>query len=411
MDKSKKISLLVLIVVIGFSLGVIYHYILGNYLKMEDQFTSFLWPARDSFCDFKATLYYIQDFKPYDGKANFWVVYFPLSYVIMLFPFLFVKGWLNGYLFFVSIFLFFLFYANKKYLYCENLNKFQNIQNIFTLSLISYPVLYSLDKGNFDMVLFVLLGLSVFAFRAEKYKTSAVLLAVVNACKPFTLLFLLLFLMKKKYREFFLSIVLTGFLIVVGFLFFGFDILYQAKVLIDIWQTYKLAYAFSDIKEFGMAFGSSLFMPLKVFLCRLPEPPVLSTFLFTKIYDALCFLITAATLFFVWKEKAFWKQLALLTCNFILLPYITYDYKLIFLYIPMWFFISAKEKTKFDLIYIIIFGLLFIPKNIIINLVQTNPVIPKFFSLSIIINPILMLILTILIIYEQLKAKGHKENG
>lgn len=411
MDKSKKIIILSTIVLAGFFFAVVYHYVLGFYLNLGDNYNSLVWPSDGAFCDFKNTLYHVRDFIPYELSSKLWVVYFPLSYIIMLFPFIFVKGWFSGYLFFVLLLLAFLLYSNKKYLYCENLNKLQNIKNIFILSFISYPVLYSLDKGNFDMFLFVVLGLCVFAFNKEKYILSSVLLAVVNACKPFTLLFLLLFLIRRKYKEFFLSLFITGILIIGGFLFFSQDLSGQFNILRDTWVRFKVIYAFSDLEEVGMRFGSSIFMTLKLIFCRLTAQPIISTIAFTKIYDIACYFITAITMFFVWKEKIFWKQLTLLTCNFLLLPYITYDYKLIFLYIPVWFFISEKEKTKFDLIYVILFGLLFIPKNIIINVVQTGPTVVEWFSLSIIINPILMIILTCLIIYEQLKIKANIKNG
>ena len=82
------------------------------------------------------------------------------------------------------------------------------------------------------------------------------------------------------------------------------------------------------------------------------------------------------------------------------IPYLVNDYKLLFLFIPVWFFVNSKEKSKFDLIYTILFAFLFIPKNIIIDLNPTD-----YFSISILINPIIMILLWGLIIFEQYKVK------
>jgi hypothetical protein len=404
MDKSEKITLFATILLAGFTLGVIYHYIIGFYMHAGESSRSFLYPTSDSFCDLFSILHFIKDFAPYK-QVVMWVAYFPLTYLCM-FPFTLIKNHLLCYLIYISPFLTYLIFQNSKLFSCKNLTNLQNFQNIFILTVISYPVLYILDKGNFDMYLFILFGACVYAFKSKKYLLSSILLAVVNAMKPFTILFLLLFLKQKKYKECLLSIILSGLLVVGGFLIFKGDFFQQVNVFLSVQLYFKKVYALTNY--IGIGFCSSLFMPLKVMALNISANP---TFIsdFVKIYDYFCILITILTMFFIWREKVLWKQLTLIICNFILLPYCTYDYKLIFFFIPIWLFVNEKNKSPFDLAYIIIFSLLFIPKNIMLFFpLMTNGLI-NWTSFSAIINPIIIIVLSLLIIYEQFFTKNLEE--
>lgn len=91
----------------------------------------------------------------------------------------------------------------------------------------------------------------------------------------------------------------------------------------------------------------------------------------------------------------------------ILTPYLMNDYKLIFLFIPIWLFVNAKEYSKFDVIYCALFGLLLIPKALIL---LNHPLgIEHEFSNSIIINPVLIMLFMGLIIFEQFYKKQKEE--
>ena len=51
MEKEQKIMILSSIVLVGFVMGVFYHYILGFYLHAPEPYNSFLYPASMAFCD------------------------------------------------------------------------------------------------------------------------------------------------------------------------------------------------------------------------------------------------------------------------------------------------------------------------------------------------------------------------
>lgn len=408
MEKSQKVTLFSIITLVGFAFGVIYHYVLGFYMHWQGTYESFLYPASWAFCDLFGVINGIKDLKPYQ-EVSMWSVYFPLNFVFML-PFAYIKNKLLAYFIYISGFVAYLITMNTKMFSCKNLTKLENFQNIFIITALSYPVLYCLDKGNFDMYLFVLLGFWTFAFQKEKYKLSAVLLALINAMKPFTVYFLLLYLMKKRYKELALSVVLTAVLIIGGFLIIPDNLFNEVSVFFKCLKLYKDVYTHQA--QIGMAYVSSLYMPLKALFLHFTVS-VKNVGIFNFIYDIFCQFITIATLVFVWREKTFWKQLTLLICNFLLLPYCTYDYKFIFLYIPIWLFINQEEKTKFDFYYLILFALLFIPKNILVNFPYIHNGGENWLSLSAIFNPIIMILLCLLIIQEQFnqgKSKRRIEN-
>lgn len=404
MQKSDKVALFSNIILVGFVMGVIYHYVLGFYMQLGQPYNTFIYPPSMAFCDFTGIANYAKQLNPYH-EVVLWACYFPLDY-IFLYPFSLIKNFVVSYTLYISIFLIFLIYANTKAFACENLTKLQNFQNIFILSVVSYPVLYMLDKGNLDSILFIILALFVSAFKSEKYFLAAILLGIENAFKPFPIFFLILFLMKKKYKEFFISLLISALLIIGGFMFLKGPFFDQIIIFIKSLALFKARYALGP--ALGIGFSSSLFMPLKAVMLHF-STKVSDIATFVKIYDYFSLFASIITLFFVWREKILWKQLTLLICNFLLLPYCTYDYKFIFLFIPLWLFVNTEEKSKFDLTYIILFALLFVPKSIIINFPGIHLQNQSWLTLSAIINPVIMIILTLLIIYEQFLSK--KDDG
>lgn len=406
MDKKSKISILANIVLIGFVLAVIFHYVLGFYLNKTYPFNTFLWQPGIAFGDFTEMLPLIKDLAPFKAH-NYWLNYFPLSFLI-LFPFTFINNVTFSYIIFASIFIGFFAYLNKKYFICEQLNKVENFQNILILSSLSYPFLSLIDRGNLDMVLFVLFAFFIISFKSEKYLLSSILLAIANSIKPFTLMFLILFLLKKKYKELIINIILTTLLIIGGFMLLKGNIFDQISVFISNVADFNYRYVYST-KSWGMGNNSSLYMCLKMLFCMNSSSFHVSTFLLTNIYKYISALFTVITIFFACKEKIFWKQITLMTLYMLLIPPVITDYKLIFLFVPIYLFVNAKkeEATKSDLIYLIFFALLLIPKHYFIVDLLDNM---NKFSISAILNPIIMLLFMGQIIFEQIKSTQKKSN-
>lgn len=396
MNKSEKVTLLATIVLIGFALAVIYHYILGFYMGANYPYSTFLSPHNLLLSDFLAPFSQVSKFNPFE-KPDFWINYFPLAYII-LYPFTLIKNPIFSYLIFISGFITSFTYLNWKFLNCKDLVKVQNLQNIFVLSFFSYPFLYILDRGNFDMFLFVLFASFVYAFKVEKYFFAGILIAIANACKPFFVLFLFLFLFKKKYKEFFVSIILSALLIIFGFMVLKGGWAYNFSIFIE---NLKLTQDFFIYKiNGGLVNTSSLFMTLKALLCYKFNLISINSLLGISKYISIA--LTGLALFFAYKEKAFWKQISLMTLTMLVVPYIVFDYKLLFLFVPMWLFVNNNEKSKFDLAYTILFGLLFVSKALPLDFVI-------YIEFSVVINSLIMILFMGLIIFEQFQLKSIRE--
>lgn len=407
MGKSEKVTLLATIILAGFAFGVIFHYILGAYLHLPKPFNSFIWSPNLAFSDFWDVSAVVKNFAPFQ-KPIWYINYFPLAY-IFLFPFTLIKNKLIGYLLFLSIFFCFWVPFNIKTFKCEDLNKIQNLQNLFLLTCVSYPFIMIIDRGNFDMMLFIMFAGFIYFYKKEKYLLSAVILAMFNAIKPFMAIFLVLFLFKKKFKETFFSLVISLLLIIGGFMILKGGFWDQIIVFLSNIKDCKYLYLNSAITNSNGDFANStLFIPLKLSIIYLKLQTIITTASLLKIYAAVCSILTLTTIFFASKEKVLWKQVSLLTFCALITPYIMIDYKLLFLFVPIGLFVNTKEKTKFDLVYAILFGLLLIPKNVIIVFKQF---LPLWFSFSVVLNPLIMLLFMGLIIFEQFRNKKEKKIG
>lgn len=400
MEKSSKTTLLATIVLVGFAWAVVFHYIMGFYLNAPYPFDTFLSMPKDIFGDFLIALTNIKGFVPY-ASVDGWMVYFPLAYILLI-PFVYIQNTLISCLIFAFGFVSFLAFMNFKCLYAKNLTRVENFKNIFIMTFLSYPFLYMLDRGNLDMYLFILFVGFVYFFKSEKYLLSAVLIGLENAMKPFSALFLILFLFKKRFKEFFLSLFITGILIVGGFLCFKGGFFNQLHVYHGNLIMFKKLWIYDD-KDRGMLQCSSLFSALKFFLCS--YKPIISAFFLEKIYSYIGFIITSIIIFFAYREKTYWKTITLLTLHMLLVPYIICDYKLIFLFVPIWLFANTEEKTKFDKVYTILFGLLLIPKKIFTVWIHAAAV-SRLVTFGVVVNPLLMILFIGLIIYEQFSKKN-----
>lgn len=400
MEKSKKILLFANILLVGFFIQIVYVYYSSGIAGLGYPYNSFLFKANIAFSDFWGILIKIKSLHPYTLPAN-WQNYFPLSFILIL-PFAYVKNLIFSYFIFATGFLAFFTYCNYKKLSCSEFCTLQNIQNMVILTFFAYPLICLLDRGNLDMLSFIFFVPFIYFFKKEKYEKSALCLAIINAMKPFSVLFLLLFLFKKRYREFFLSIGTTFLLILGGFLVFGTDVLGQFAVLVQSWQSFLLTYVYSpDINLMGQ---SSLFAMLKIIFCKLQVPFYIPIPKLVGMYNIFSIFVTVITAIFAYREKIFWKQIMLLTLYMILMPLVSMDYKMVFLYVPIWLFMNNPEKSKTDLAYIILLGLLFIPKFMVIPLPDV-----QWFSPSAILNPLIMVIMSALIVVEQFLPDNKKE--
>ena len=421
MEKIKKLNIITGIVLAGFIIAVVYHYILGNIFHLDYPYNTFLFNPKVRFSDFTINMYSIfrtNEFNPYNQNWAY-VNYFPFGVWIQ---YLFTKiPLLLSFLIFMitSIVYYGIYnYKNIKSILPTNYN-FNIITSFFVISFLSYPFLIWFDRANFEILIFLFVSLFAYFFAKEKYLISALILSIPIAIKGFPLIFLILFLKKLKFKEIFYCLSVVFLLTFLSFLLMKGDLLTNLICYSNQLKLYMDDYA---IHNNGLGFGSSLFGIVKFIIFWLNgcfKSFVINDYFFgftsfvyvcgsqifdfinkaLTIFNPISMLLSLAIFCYVFFiEKELWKQILLIViCSIIFMP-VSGDYKLLHLLIPMWLFLNSQIKSKTDLIYTILFGLILIPKN---YLQFVDPNIPNsFFSISIVINPVILSVMTLIIIIE-----------
>ena len=387
MTKEKKINILVLIILTGFILAVIYHYILGVVLHYPSPLNSFLFNPADQLNDFRNV---------YKEFAN---PYFPFGNLI-IYIFCLIRPMNFSLILFLT-----LSFAPIIYYFWSNLqvkHRYTSIINTIVFSLFTFPILFLFDRGNFES--FVFLFLILFAVLYQKGKTyhAIIPLSFAIAMKLFPAIFVLLFFSDRKYKHIFW----TGILVIIITLLSTWPlpggVIESFSELGRNTSGYMQLYVIGD---WGLDFGHTIFGLIKITLYSINLGFLIPYIL--KPYMILVFLLgSIVSLYVVFIEKELWKKVVLIVIAMNLLPHVSADYKLVYLFIPIFLFINLKndssssleskkrffdKQNKLDYLYIILFGLLLIPKNY------------RVFSYvydGVILDPILMIALSYLIIRD-----------
>ena len=389
MNKVQKIDTISLIIIAGFSFAVFYHYILGTYLGLTYPYDTFLFRPSDKFMDFFNMLV-----SPYrDGK--FHNVQFPfgqrLAQSFTIFP-----PNIGLTVFFTIFFSFFLYvnYSNLKISIKE-----QTIKNVFVFSFLTYPFLFVVDRANIEIFVFIFLYLFIYFYRKQQTLISIVFLACAISMKIFPGVFVILLLSDRKYKEAVYACFLVLLISVIGYFSYDGNMVENIRAHMITLNFYSMAYS---IGNEGLYFGNSLWGPVKLMI--IGSGIKCSPALATKVYSiSVMILFAFISVYIIFKEKIFWKKIALLVFSMNLFPFVSGDYKLIHIFLPLFLFINNENKDRFDWLYAVLFGLLLIPKAYVHY--RLNPEITS----SIIISPLLMAFFAIVIMSQGLFA-GIRKN-
>lgn len=286
--------------------------------------------------------------------------YLPLTYVL-LWP-LRIFPAQTGALFCVFAFLVFMLCYTR--LNLKNINGGGWAAIIFTF--LCYPVFFLAERANVEMLLFALFVWFLYSYKKQFFYVAAILLSMLISQKIYPAVFIILFLKDKHFKPVFLSVLLS-----VGFFFLGLALTgNNPHGLVTNLAYFNERYA---IGPQGIAFSHTLYA-----LIRLPFTVVLNYYSMTietykSISSALSFpymvfcfaFFSIASLIVILKKQAFWKNIFILSACSIWLPYVSFDYTLIWLLPPFFLFTAdTEEENKKDvLLYGILFGILFIPIN------------------------------------------------
>jgi hypothetical protein len=150
--------------------------------------------------------------------------------------------------------------------------------------------------------------------------------------------------------------------------------------------------------------GVALFTLIKIIFIEtdLLQKVNMTQFLSIYIKIAIIMFLSIAA-YVVFLEKDFWKRVAILVIAMLLLPQVSADYKLIHIFIPLFLYINAPRPSRLDWLYIVLFGLLLIPKDYYLLSKVFSEGGTADISISVIINHIVLIIMLLLIIGTGLK--------
>ncbi len=394
LEKEDKIQVLSFGVLLGFVVAVFFHYIQSFYYGAIYPSNTFIfYGAHEQFKDFYDTMKQAGVLNPYYTLPNRGE-YFPLTY-ILLFPLSILK--LNLALsVYYGFCLGFYFVFLKKYLgppgnsICK---KYQNAANILTLGFLSYPFLFIFERGNIEFILFLSLATFLFFYSRKKIWYSLPFLIIAICLKAYPIVFLVLLWSDKHYCK---ALFVFGFSILLSLLSLammkhGFNInLNGFKSALS-----SLTTNCTIVPDRCVNFSSGLWGAIKTFYLLFAHSAL--NYKKMQIYTAssvLVFFVISLYIYFV--EKVAWKKTALLTFPMILFPFVSYDYRLMLVLLPLFSFLE-NESSRYDLFYAVVFILLLIPKNYYI--------LPNSTSISCLLNPLLLVLMSTFIIWQGISNK------
>jgi hypothetical protein len=383
-----KVNLLVLIVMIGFSIAVGYHYFQGAYLLKPYPQNTFLFRPDDRFNDFYNPVRGSADLDPFrPDKISYKGGYPPFGYLVA-YLFSLVKPWTISLLLFIITFFISFLYLMRYFLFRQKKRiDLRDYISLFVLTFLTYPILFAIDRANFDLIICIMLFLFVLFYQKKKILLSTVFLGIAIAIKPFAGLFILLYLFDKEYKAALILLFNVLVLTVISLSLFKDGLFIESqKFLLDFSSAGKLivsgsiAHFSSDLYNFLIILISGI---LRLFNS---EVSLISNSIFKLSYTIFALSVTIGFSIYCWKNsQPFWKKLLILTCLIILLPFASGDYRLTYLFPPLFLFLSSKEKGTHDFLLIILFGLLLIPKNYYTLNIDQN--------IGMLLNPIIIVLI------------------
>ena len=216
----------------------------------------------------------------------------------------------------------------------------------------SAPFLFWFERGNY-IILAVIFSLLFIMFydSNKKYLRYLALFALALAIniKIYPAVLGLLLLKEKKFKEIFLLGIYTALLFFVPLIWLG-----GIDSILLFLRNLKLNSQRAVNCGYGYLLSLSSTLKMLVYAVFRQEYPILN-----KMFFVLSVFILSVGAFSAYFIKSKWKTLAILCLLMILIPQISYTYVLLFMIIPLLYFLNEEEYNFKDLIYLFLFSLIF----------------------------------------------------
>ncbi len=391
--KRNRVRLLVTIVLVGTLASIAWHYVSGFYLGQGYPQSTFLYAPDLHFSDWRYVYIYAQKFV----RGVPWQFgYFPFGSLTAVTSTV-VRASV-GFILMVVLFLGVLALILRRFVFdCEE-HALTRAQGIVILVGLSYPVLFVLDRGNMEMLVFAFIaGFFYFTYVRERPWMAALCLAAAIAFKLYPATLLLVLLAERRFKPLVLTVIITGGLtaISVGLLAVVGHFSLADVVQMDIGG--KGVFMHGTVAGAAVE-GTHSLWDLVGLWKMLRQAGV--TEWSTKMYAvAAAATFLGLVVYAVFRETERWKIVLLATVPGLLLPYFSADYTLIQLYFPLVFFLNARRVSRWDVVYVALFGILLVP----VDYYHIRGEI----SISVIVYPAAMVALVLLAILDVQRTAGH----
>ena len=381
MTTEKRLIIISSLILLGLSSSIIYHIFLVSWHGPYYPYNTFLCCPWDHFNDFYYHTRYAPD--PYHLNSpdpN----HLPFLYIILNL----LKDAPKSLLFLTLVGSFgitFIFWTTK------HLTEISAKKRAFfsLILFVSFPVIFALDRGNFELVIFVFLCLFVTLYYSH-HRLSLLFLCLATLIKPFPAIFFVLLIGDKRYKDILWALVFIATVTIISFGLLPGRALENILLYLQILKRYEIVY---EAGQYGLPFNSSLFGAIRyVILTAKPQTNLYENYMFLKYpYMLLAGIIAIGIITVVIRfETVFWKKLLFLCLLMILGPFVSANYRMLRILIPAIMFLGSSTHEKSEFFYLITFGILFIPKDY--SRLNTFPDV----SIAVLIDPLIMIIIAVL---------------
>jgi hypothetical protein len=356
-----------LVVLIGMAAALVYHGVQAVYLHRGYPLNTFLFLPRDRFGDFFNDYRYAQHFSPTKDMVAYSAPVMALLKTATIVPAT------AAFVVLVLTFLSTLGIMLWAYATPGLDSPLARIHYTLLLGLFTYPVLFIVDRGNLDMVVFIALAAFFYAYLVRHSRWSWIFLAFAISAKYYPATLAVLFLCDKRYRQFLFTFlgaaaltlgsaailsITSGrstiqVLVAVGRQLVRHDV--YARTIASVqhghgyWGILSWIVGSAGVKVHKM--GMKL--------------PGIEGWSRPYLFVALV-LFVLLTIYTVRYEKCRWKQVALLVAAFLLLPYESHDYTLVFLYFPLILLLHDTRGRRLDLVYGLLLAVPLVPTGYVV---------------------------------------------
>ena len=352
-EDSKLPIIFCLIVIIGLLIGCLVcmvNTILGKPIFPYGTFVFLINRCVDLFDTFRASSLGDQIFDQLTWAAS----YIPFTYAFLK-PLIMINCVVSFWLSAVAFFIFTFIYIKRNFK-----KQWLGVMAAIVI-LLSYPFLYAYDRANIEIFIFIFLALFMICYRRNLLILAAFMLSVAVSMKLYPIVLILLFVKNKQFKPLLYTVIFTLVLTYIGYIYTGSN-------LSGMVQNFRYFDLYSQKFPLGLIFSHSLFNLFRLPFLFFTNVPDLTQYIqivafLQPIYAVLVLvLFVFISLYVVFISKEFWKSVLILFLVLVSFPYVSQDYTLMHLTIPLLLLFNAGYNAK-NKWYVILIAFLFIPMN------------------------------------------------